>query len=68
MSWTVQYASEWIPRKGPQHPVKITQPFYLGKCQVTQAQWEAVMGNNPSTFPNRSGPVDHHTLPQYNTG
>ena len=24
--------------------------FYLGKYQVTQAQWEAVMGNNPSRF------------------
>jgi formylglycine-generating enzyme required for sulfatase activity len=24
--------------------------FYIGKYQVTQAQWEAVMGNNPSHF------------------
>jgi formylglycine-generating enzyme required for sulfatase activity len=40
--------------------VEISQPFYLGKYAVTQAQWEAVMGNNPSRFkgdPNQ--PVEH---------
>jgi formylglycine-generating enzyme required for sulfatase activity len=34
----------------PAHRVTISQPFYLGKYPVTQAQWEAVMGNNPSWF------------------
>jgi formylglycine-generating enzyme required for sulfatase activity len=40
----------------PVHTVQIGRPFYLGKYAVTQAQWEAVMGNNPSHFtgqPNR---------------
>jgi formylglycine-generating enzyme required for sulfatase activity len=40
----------------PAHHVTISQPFYLGKYPVTQTQWEAVMGNNPSEFkgnPNR---------------
>ena len=32
------------------HPVTISQPFYLGKYEVTQGQWQAVMGNNPSRF------------------
>jgi formylglycine-generating enzyme required for sulfatase activity len=32
------------------HPVTIRMPFYLGKYEVTQAQWEAVMGHNPSRF------------------
>jgi formylglycine-generating enzyme required for sulfatase activity len=32
------------------HRVRISEPFYLGKYEVTQAQWEAVMGTNPSRF------------------
>ena len=32
------------------HPVTITQPFYLGKYEVTQRQWQAVMGSNPSDY------------------
>ena len=34
----------------PAHQVTISQPFYLGVHPVTQAQWEAVMGSNPSHF------------------
>jgi formylglycine-generating enzyme required for sulfatase activity len=34
----------------PVHQVTISQPFDLGKYPVTQAQWEAVMGDNPSAF------------------
>jgi formylglycine-generating enzyme required for sulfatase activity len=34
----------------PVRRVHISQPFYLGKYPVTQAQWQAVMGNNPSHF------------------
>ena len=34
----------------PQHNVKITKPFYMGKYPVTQEEWEKLMGNNPSKF------------------
>ena len=42
-----------------QHEVTLTQPFYLGKYPVTQAQWQAVMGNNPSNFQGDNLPVEH---------
>ncbi len=32
------------------HQVTLTQPFYLQTTEVTQGQWEAVMGSNPSSF------------------
>ena len=38
------------PDEGPLHTVEIGQPFYLGVFQVTQRQYEQVMGNNPSWF------------------
>ena len=31
-----------------QHEVTITKPYYMGKYEVTQEQWEAVMGSNPT--------------------
>jgi formylglycine-generating enzyme required for sulfatase activity len=40
------------------HRVRITRPFYLGKYLVTQEQWEAVMGNNPSHFKGPNNPVE----------
>lgn len=43
--------------EGPQH--KVTVPsFYLGKYQVTQALWEAIMGTNPSNFKGANRPVE----------
>ena len=36
--------------EGPQHEVTLTQAFYMQTTEVTQAQWEAVMGSNPSRF------------------
>ena len=40
-----------------QHEVTITKPFYLGKHEVMQEQWERVMGNNPSSFKGPKLPV-----------
>jgi formylglycine-generating enzyme required for sulfatase activity len=34
----------------PVHPVTITLPFYMGRTEVKQATWSAVMGSNPSVF------------------
>lgn len=40
--------------EGPQHRVTTRHSFYLGKFEVTRAQWQAVMGKDPSLF-GRSG-------------
>ena len=37
--------------ESPRHHVRITQPFYLGACEVTQGEYQRVMGANPSEFP-----------------
>ena len=41
-----------------QHLVKITRGFWLAKTPTTQAQWRAVMGNNPSYFKGDDLPVE----------
>ncbi len=35
--------------EGPQRKIAIRNGFWMGKFEVTQRQWEAVMGSNPST-------------------
>jgi len=51
-----------------QHVVTLTQPFYMGVFEVTQKQWELVMGNTPSYFNNAtyygSRPVEQVTYYQ----
>jgi formylglycine-generating enzyme required for sulfatase activity len=42
----------------PEHQVTLSRPFHLGKFPVTQAQWEAVMGPNPSLFKGPDRPVE----------
>ena len=42
----------------PSHQVTISQPFYLATTEVTQAQWETVMGSNPYSL-ERSNPYYH---------
>ena len=40
-----------------QHEVILTKPFYMGKYEVTQEEWETVMGDNPSATKGRWLPV-----------
>jgi formylglycine-generating enzyme required for sulfatase activity len=44
-------------REGPQHQVTVSG-FYMGKYEVTQAEYEAVMGTNPSNFKGPKLPVE----------
>jgi formylglycine-generating enzyme required for sulfatase activity len=41
-----------------QHQVQISRPFYMGVYEVTQKEYEAVMGDNPSQFPGDNHPVE----------
>ena len=41
-----------------QRQVVVEEPFFLGKYEVTQGQWLAVMGENPSHFRGRMLPVE----------
>jgi formylglycine-generating enzyme required for sulfatase activity len=41
-----------------QHRVRITKPFMLCISPVTQKQWKAMMGNNPSHFKADDAPVE----------
>ena len=40
--------------ESPIHLVTLTNPFYLGRYEVTQAQWQSQMGSNPSRFQSAS--------------
>ncbi len=42
-----------------QHQVTLTQGYWLGKYEVTQAQYEAIMGTNPSRFKGADLPVEN---------
>ncbi len=46
------------PDESPQHQVEITRGFYLGKFEITQRQWRAVMGGNPSFYIGPNRPVE----------
>ena len=45
----------------PVHEVTITKPFFMGACEVTQSEYQAIMGDNPSRFKGALRPVDHVT-------
>jgi len=42
----------------PVHEVRITHGYWMGACEVTQAQWRAVMGTDPSEFRGDELPVE----------
>ncbi len=44
--------------EGPQHKVTITKPFYMGLYEVTQEQYEGVVGKNPAKFKSAKNPVE----------
>ncbi|HMZ22408.1 MAG TPA: SUMF1/EgtB/PvdO family nonheme iron enzyme [Blastocatellia bacterium] len=55
---TFQMGSNEYDDEKPIHPVTLP-PFHIGKYQITQAQWKAVMRNNPSHFKGDKLPVEN---------
>ena len=60
-SASTQYACSSI--ESPTHQVTLTQAFYMGRYEVTQAQWTAKMGSNPSFFVPANGSSSDTTKP-----
>lgn len=44
--------------EGPTHEVILRKPFYMGKYEVAQREWQKVFDSNPSYFKNASRPVE----------
>jgi len=52
--------SNVLDRRGETlHPVRLTEPFWMGKYEVTQAQWDVFMGGSMSRFKGAQNPVQH---------
>ena len=57
MGATPEMKDPWDDEK-PTHQVTLTNDYYIGKYEVTQALWKAVMGKNPSKFKGDNLPVE----------
>ena len=58
MGATAEQGSDAYSDEKPTHSVTLSD-FYIGKYEVTQAQWRAVMGSNPSNFQGDNLPVEN---------
>jgi formylglycine-generating enzyme required for sulfatase activity len=58
MMGCVQGDTDCVEDEVPTHKVRLTKGFEMGKYEVTQAQWEAAMGSNPSQTKGPQNPVD----------
>lgn len=55
---TFSMGSEHAPDEQPIRRVTLSKPFWLARFEVTQKQWQAVMGHNPSHFQDPQRPVE----------
>ncbi len=58
MGATPEQGSDVEDNEKPTHKVTLSD-FYIGKYEVTQAEWKAVMGKNPSHFKGDNFPVEN---------
>jgi len=64
MGCSASQSVECAGDENPVHQVTLTNAFYLGRYEVTQAQWTARMGSNPSGFQSASAEVPQAQVPQ----
>ena len=57
MGATAEQGDDFCDNEKPTHQVTLSS-FYIGKYEVTQAEWETVMGSNPSQFKGANLPVE----------
>ena len=57
MGATSEHGDVASSNERPIHSVTLDS-YYIGECEVTQAQWRAIMGNNPSSFTGDNNPVE----------
>ena len=50
--------AEWYEDEHPQHQVTLSKGFWMGRYEVTQAQWKTVTGTSPSPLEGNDLPVD----------
>ncbi len=50
---------DYYPTEHPAHAVTLSRPMYMGKYHVTQEQYQAVIGTNPSTYIGKDNPVEN---------
>ena len=55
------YRDSWTDDDYPVHKVTLSKPFYIGKFEVTNAQWKALMGTEKSEFNGQNLPVEKVT-------
>jgi len=58
MGCTSEQGDDFIDHEKPIHQITVSD-FYIGKYEVTQAQWKAIMGSNPSGFKGDNLPVEN---------
>ena len=63
MGCSASQSSSCSSNENPVHTVILTNAFYLGRYEVTQAQWQARMGFNPSSFQSASTQVPAAEVP-----
>ena len=58
MGCTSEQGNDCDSDESPYHKVTISKDYYIGRYEVSQELWEAVMGNNPSKFVGFDNPVE----------